>query len=166
VPSPHRAGRLIASALCVACVGWAVTLPLAPLAAAEPRVSTARVVIALPHAVGALVCHRRADRSFFTRGVQWPVCGRCTGLYLSAAIGTLATLLAPGAVLRRSARTGVWRAALVCAALPTIGSWLAERAGWVPTSLTRASLAAPLGIAVGILIAGVARDGRQNPVKT
>ena len=150
----------------MACVGWAAALPLAPLAAGEARVFAARPVLALPYAAGALVCHRRADRSFFTRGVQWPVCGRCTGLYLSAAIGALATLLVPGAVWLRSARTAVWRAALVGAALPTSGSWLAERAGWVPTSLTRAWLAAPLGIAVGILIAWVARDGWQNPVKT
>lgn len=30
-----------------------------------------------------LICHRRPDRSFFIRGHQFPVCSRCTGIYLS-----------------------------------------------------------------------------------
>ena len=28
-------------------------------------------------------CHQRADRSFFWRGFQFPVCARCTGVVLS-----------------------------------------------------------------------------------
>ena len=27
-------------------------------------------------------CHRKAERSFFWRGKQFPVCARCTGIYL------------------------------------------------------------------------------------
>jgi hypothetical protein len=34
------------------------------------------------YSAAGLVCHQRPDRSFFTHGVQWPVCGRCAGLYL------------------------------------------------------------------------------------
>lgn len=27
-------------------------------------------------------CHRKAERSFFWRGRQFPVCARCTGIYI------------------------------------------------------------------------------------
>jgi len=30
-----------------------------------------------------LICHRRKDRSFIYKGHQFPVCARCTGLYIS-----------------------------------------------------------------------------------
>lgn len=30
-----------------------------------------------------LICHRRPDRSFFFKGHQFPVCARCTGIYIS-----------------------------------------------------------------------------------
>ncbi len=36
-----------------------------------------------------LLCHQRPDRSFFIRGRQFPVCARCTGVY----IGEFAALL-------------------------------------------------------------------------
>lgn len=32
-------------------------------------------------------CHRRPDRSFFWKGKQFPVCARCTGLYLGYGLG-------------------------------------------------------------------------------
>jgi uncharacterized membrane protein len=30
--------------------------------------------------IAFVACHRRADRSFFFRGRQFPVCARCTGI--------------------------------------------------------------------------------------
>lgn len=39
--------------------------------------------------IGRSLCHQRPDRSFFIRGRQFPVCARCTGVY----IGELAALL-------------------------------------------------------------------------
>ena len=30
-----------------------------------------------------LICHRMPERSFFYKGHQFPVCARCTGIYLS-----------------------------------------------------------------------------------
>ncbi len=33
-------------------------------------------------------CHQRADRSFFIRGWQFPVCARCTGVIIGQAAGT------------------------------------------------------------------------------
>lgn len=32
-----------------------------------------------------LICHRMPERSFFYKGHQFPVCARCTGVYLSLA---------------------------------------------------------------------------------
>lgn len=29
------------------------------------------------------ICHRKAERSFFYKGHQFPVCARCTGFYIS-----------------------------------------------------------------------------------
>jgi uncharacterized membrane protein len=35
-------------------------------------------------------CHQRADRSFFFRGYQFPVCARCFGLWCGYIIGLFA----------------------------------------------------------------------------
>ena len=33
--------------------------------------------------IGKLICHRIPERSFFYKNHQFPVCARCTGVYLS-----------------------------------------------------------------------------------
>ena len=38
-------------------------------------------------AIGYSVCHRIAERSFFMFDRQLPLCSRCTGMYLGAAVG-------------------------------------------------------------------------------
>ncbi|MDQ1087090.1 DUF2085 domain-containing protein [Siphonobacter sp. SORGH_AS_1065] len=37
-------------------------------------------------------CHRRPDRSFFWQGKPFPVCARCTGLYLGYGSGIVLAL--------------------------------------------------------------------------
>ena len=37
-------------------------------------------------------CHRRPDRSFFVRGRQFPVCARCTGIYVALPTGIAAVM--------------------------------------------------------------------------
>lgn len=37
-------------------------------------------------------CHQRADRSFFIKGWQFPVCARCTGVIIGQAAGTAVCL--------------------------------------------------------------------------
>ncbi len=32
-------------------------------------------------------CHQMSERSFFVRGYQFPVCARCTGVYLGGVLG-------------------------------------------------------------------------------
>lgn len=40
-------------------------------------------------------CHRRADRSFFYKGKQFPVCARCTGEILGIVIGFVLWFIKP-----------------------------------------------------------------------
>lgn len=40
------------------------------------------------------ICHRRADRSFFYKGKQFPVCARCTGIWVGYGLGILLSLVA------------------------------------------------------------------------
>lgn len=42
------------------------------------------------------ICHRRADRSYFYKEKQFPVCARCTGIWLGYSLGILlSTLVVP-----------------------------------------------------------------------
>jgi uncharacterized membrane protein len=50
------------------------------------------LIIAIIYAAGGLICHQRPERSFFLDGHQFPVCARCTGLYLSGAAGIIGWL--------------------------------------------------------------------------
>lgn len=153
-----RAASRAASILLFGAVVWSAIVPLAPrvAGAVTPHSSLALVLgTAAAYQVGSLVCHQRADRSFHTGAVQWPVCARCAGLYMSAGLGALVMLL-----LRRRpglppALTGR-RAMLLLsgAGAPTTISWAAERFGLSAASNEwRAALAVPLGLAVSALVA-------------
>lgn len=107
-------------------------------------------------AVGSLICHQRPDRSFFIDGHQLPVCARCTGIYLSAAVGFITWVAfkiargwRPIAVdPRRSLRL------LALAAVPTALSLASGTLGvWDGANATRALLAIPLGATAGALVA-------------
>ena len=37
--------------------------------------------------VSSRICHQRPERSFAIAGIQMPVCARCSGLYVSGALG-------------------------------------------------------------------------------
>lgn len=40
-------------------------------------------------------CHQIPRRSFFIKGYQFPVCARCTGLYLGYIIGSFKNMFSP-----------------------------------------------------------------------
>lgn len=105
------------------------------------------------HAVylaASTVCHQQPERSFFTHGVQWPVCGRCSGLYLAAPLGALAAL-----GRRRSAAKRL-RAVLAIAAVPTAVTLAIEWPGVLPvSSLVRFLAAIPLGAALAYALVKV-----------
>jgi uncharacterized membrane protein len=113
----------------------------------------------IPYALGGLICHQRPERSFLEGSIPWPVCARCAGLYLSAAAGVAIVLLAPAGLRPNATTWHRWRLALIVAAVPSVASWLSEAvAWWAADNATRAYLAVPFGIAVGALLASIARQ--------
>ena len=100
------------------------------------------------------ICHQRPERSFFLGGSQLPVCARCTGLYVGAAVAApLALVIAT----RLSARGA--RAALAMAALPTALTWTLEFTGIAAFSnVVRFVAALPLGSAAAWLVLAVIGD--------
>jgi uncharacterized membrane protein len=104
---------------------------------------------AVVYAAGSRVCHQRSDRSFHTDGVKWPVCGRCSGLYLSAPLGALAAVVA----LRRRTvvpRQLMW---LAIAAVPTAATLAIEWLGLAPVNnVARAVVALPLGAMIAFVL--------------
>lgn len=75
---------------------------------------------------GRLGCHQRADRSFFLRGRQFPVCARCTGVLL----GYLPAV--PAFFLRGAS----WRAAAAGMAA-MLADWLLQRLGLLESTNPR-----------------------------
>ncbi|MEO7158485.1 MAG: DUF2085 domain-containing protein [Vicinamibacterales bacterium] len=116
------------------------------------------LLLATIFAIGGVICHQRPERSFFVDGHQLPVCARCTGLYLSGAIGLtvwwaikLARRWRPTAIDPRLAVR-----LLLMAAAPTAISLISGAIGWWDGSnLTRALVAIPLGVSAGAIAAAV-----------
>jgi uncharacterized membrane protein len=113
-----------------------------------------RMAIAL-YVAGHLVCHQRPERSFASCGHQWPVCGRCAGLYIGAAAGVLIFGLWR---VDRAAPADAWRRRLVLAALPTAVLWLGELVFRLdPGTLVRFLGALPAGAGGSAWLVAVAR---------
>ena len=117
-----------------------------------------RIIAVFAYAAGSVVCHQLPERSFYWGQWKFPVCSRCTGLYVSAAIG-----LAAWAVVRKRRgnpirlRPRLAMVILIAAALPTLVSVATAALGvWDATNAGRALLAVPLGAIAGVLVAAVA----------
>jgi uncharacterized membrane protein len=139
----------------LATVLWPAALGAAVWARATHQPSEAAGVIYL---AGSRVCHQRPERSFETAGVPWPVCGRCTGLYLAAPFGAMLGLRRRDA--NRSGRR--LRMGLVLAAIPTVVTLALEAiAPALVNNAIRATAALPLGVmvaaALGQVVAGTVR---------
>jgi uncharacterized membrane protein len=132
-------------ALVIATVAW----PLLLGGALEARVhQTAPVFVTAIYVAASRVCHQKPERSFHTAGVRWPVCGRCSGLYLGGALGAIAA----ATWFRRRVRQRllVW---LAVAAVPTAVLFVIEKAGLVAVGNDARFLAAiPLGVFVALVI--------------
>jgi hypothetical protein len=130
-----------------AAVAWIGVLLLAPLAAHGPEPRSLSLALAYgAYTIGHLVCHQLPERSFHLAGMPLPVCARCTGIYMGAA---LAAVLGVARIVRP-------RTALVIAALPTLASLVYEwTTGEMPSHWTRAATGAPLGAAVAWIIRDV-----------
>src|SRR5438128_2972039 len=75
-------------------ITWVAVLPLAAFAASHPHGSEAgRVLAFVVYGAGSFVCHQLPDRSFQLWAVPMPVCARCTGIYVGAALAAGLVLL-------------------------------------------------------------------------
>ena len=117
------------------------------------------LAVAFIYLAGSVVCHQLPERSFFwTNGTQFPVCARCTGLYLGGLAAVLAwsghKLRIRGRALPLDPRATLLLA--IIASLPTLISVALSAAGlWDGTNVLRAALALPAGIAGGVVVAAV-----------
>lgn len=139
--------RVAPLALALASLAWSIALVVTPSARAGE--GGARLVAGVFHAACGRICHQQPERSFARAGVPWPVCGRCTGLYGGALVGSWAAW----ADLRRRRRArrpvpgpSTWRLPLLAAAVPTALTWGLEAVGLAAFSTTtRFAAALPLG---------------------
>lgn len=128
-----------------------ITLLIAGLAVAWLALVLATPVVPTPiaaavYALGSLICHQRPERSFHIDAFQLPVCARCLGIYVGAALGAVSRLtpLGPIAHVRR---------VLILAAAPTAITLVLEWTGlWAADNTIRALSAVPLGAAVALVI--------------
>ena len=117
------------------------------------------LVLAIIFSAGSVICHQIPERSFFWAGQQLPVCARCTGLYVSGAVGGIVWIVIKTTRRRRPLAIDPRLALrwLAIAAVPTAVSLAAGVAGvWDGSNMTRALLAIPLGAAAGAIVAAVA----------
>ena len=156
-------------------IAWAAALPLATVAASGAAGTSFLSALTLGvYAVGAVICHQRPERSFFIAAHQMPVCARCTGIYIGAAVAVILVarrgadgarrLRAEGASAslaearqnrERAEAGGVSRArtVLTMAALPTVATLGYEwTTGVMPANWIRAAAGVCLGAAVAALI--------------
>ena len=140
--------------LAIGAVAWPLLLGGATYARAHHSAPWLTVATYL---VSGRVCHQRPERSFHTAGAQWPVCARCSGLYLAAPFGAIAALLA-----RTRGRPSIgWLAAW---AVPTVATFVTEHAGLAGfNNMIRFVCALPLGAAVAWVIVRTA--GLRSPIE-
>jgi uncharacterized membrane protein len=134
--------------LVAASLVWVIVLTAAAVLRVNgtaPAVSTG-IYLALSR-----LCHQRPERSFHTANVQWPVCARCSGLYLAAPVGAVIALV------RGRRRAWHLRRLLSLASLPTAVTIALE---WTAiaglSNPVRAGAALPLGAAVAFALVAVA----------
>ncbi|HEY3884301.1 MAG TPA: DUF2085 domain-containing protein [Vicinamibacterales bacterium] len=148
--------RLLARILAIASVGWVAAVVAAPFAvqSSNPLLSGPAIAV---YAASGFICHQRPERSFWLWGEQLPVCARCAGLYVAAALGApLAAVYASGFTAARA-----WGLAIVTG-FPTLLTWSAEAAGLAhPSNTVRAVAALPLGFAVAWLLVGTLLSDRR-----
>jgi len=121
---------------------WAASIPLATFVAGRPDASAISYGFALSvYAIGHVVCHQMPTRSFHLWMTSFPVCARCTGIYLGAAVGAIA-------LLRVRIRGSNPRAVLLAAVVPTAATLVFEwTTGVTPAHWVRALAGVPLGVA-------------------
>jgi uncharacterized membrane protein len=131
-------------AFLVLSTAWALAIPTATFAASHVGSSSVAYAFAIGvYVVGHLVCHQLPARSFHLWMTPLPVCARCTGIYVAAAL--TAIVLRGQFVTPRSNPKVVVLAALVPTAATLVFEWTT---GVMPPHWVRAAAGIPLGAAV------------------
>jgi uncharacterized membrane protein len=138
-------------------VAWAAIIPLAAFAASRPNAASFGYAFALAtYAIGHLICHQLPARSFHLWGTVLPVCARCTGIYVGAAVASTAVWFWPCATVVDGVNTDTAaraRRLLLVALVPTAITLVYEwTTGTMPANWIRALAGVPLGAAVAWLI--------------
>ena len=123
-------------------------------------------MVAIVYAIGSIVCHQLPERSFHLWGAQMPVCARCTGIYVGAALApilyALLTVRLKADTTYRMDATHAARAALLLGALPTIATLAYEwTTGVTASNAIRALAGFPLGAAIAAIVLSAA-DNQVN----
>jgi len=144
-------------ALVLAAVAWPFVLGGAVVARAH---DAAPAFVTAVYVATSRICHQKPERSFHSAGVKWPVCGRCSGLYIGGAAGALAWL-----VMRRrpASRLLTW---LAVAAVPTALTVVLEWTGLAGIgNAARALAGLPLGAMIALVIVSTAGGRDFSPAE-
>ncbi|MGH9385629.1 MAG: DUF2085 domain-containing protein [Vicinamibacterales bacterium] len=140
-------------------IGWAMTIGATPTLAQAS--GGGAPLASLAYLVGSVVCHQHPERSFHVAAVQLPVCARCTGLYVGGALGVIAWFIWRSVRPRPATALDPKRAglAVLIASAPTAITVVTAFAGlWDPSNIGRATLAFPMGVAAGAVLAAFASN--------
>jgi uncharacterized membrane protein len=158
--------RWLTAAFSAGAVAWALAIPVAAAVEAyRPDAGASRVAASAVYLAGAVVCHQKPERSFRIAGQPLPVCARCTGIYIGAALAVAA--LAGGSVGTRRSATPldpqrVRRIGLV-ALVPTLVTLVWEwTIGTTPSNGMRAAAGLPIGVMVAWIVWCSARSHAQS----
>jgi uncharacterized membrane protein len=152
---------LLRRALIGGAIAWAAALPAATFVAVQAQPGAVASLFAVSvYFVGSAVCHQLDARSFHVWAHQMPVCARCTGIYVGAAIAALAVSVRRG----RSTRALNPRWLVGLAFLPAATSLIYEwGTGVAPSNVTRAATGVVVGAMVAwLVIADLTRPGEQT----
>jgi Predicted membrane protein (DUF2085) len=133
---------------------WTAALVPAAFAASRAHGGWASYPFALAaYSIGSVLCHQLPERSFHMWAVQLPVCARCTGVYLGAAVAA-----AVGVTGRHVSRPV---AALMAGGAPAAATLVYQWATGDPLSnWARAATGVLLGGAVMAVLLAEMREGR------
>ena len=97
--------------------------------------------------MGDIMCHQKAERSFFINGNQMAFCSRCTGIFLGLSIGMII------AVFKKLRLDGKFIILLVTAFVPISIDGIGQLFGfWESNNLIRVITGLSAGIVCGIAI--------------
>jgi predicted membrane protein DUF2085 len=187
VPFGDHMPAVLRRAFIAAAFAWAVLLVAVPFIASRSHATwLGTAIVVAVYGIGGFVCHQLPERSWRLWTAQMPVCARCAGIYLGAAIAAVtagARGFQPrinGAVASRSperlaldfARGGeVFRAErepfrragarvlLALAALPSLATLVYEwTSGIAPSNGVRFAAGIPIGVVVAWLVVSAAKN--------